>query len=59
MLGNKYRELDGLMAIAISILIMVTTGKIIYEVRSNLLGKTPTKREIEEAIKRILKSKAF
>jgi cation diffusion facilitator family transporter len=52
-LGNRYRELDGLMGIAISILIMVTAGKIVYEVGSDLLGKAPTKREVE-AIKRIV-----
>lgn len=52
-LGNRYRELDSLMGIAISILIMVTAGKIVYEVGSDLLGKAPTKREVE-AIKRIV-----
>ncbi|MEM0000397.1 MAG: cation diffusion facilitator family transporter [Desulfurococcaceae archaeon] len=55
-LGKNYWWLDGVLGIAISVLIFVTAGKVIYDASSELLGKAPSRVELDKLAEVIRKA---
>jgi cation diffusion facilitator family transporter len=49
-LGSPYWWIDGAMGLVVSALIIATGAKIVLESSSNLLGKAPSKEEIEKIV---------